>query len=289
MSNHRPPPHPRPPGAVPRSRPARYPRHPGADHRRRRGRPGAAPRRARAVGAGRFRLATALGGMGVVLYAGCGWCCPRTRASRRRRRASRAPPAAAGAPAGSGGSPTSARPSCSRRSASAAMLLVGAFLGQRARVLADRHRAGRRRPAVAAGRRGAAGALARHDRPHRPGPGRVRRRRLGVVRPGARRRRCWSSPPSSWRRSRRRLARGGARRRRRRRCSACSASASWSGRGSAGWPSDLTAERAERVRTQERADVAAHLHDSVLQTLALIQKNSSDGPLRRPARPGPGA
>jgi signal transduction histidine kinase len=42
--------------------------------------------------------------------------------------------------------------------------------------------------------------------------------------------------------------------------------------------SDLTAERAERVRTQERADVAAHLHDSVLQTLALIQKNAEDGP-----------
>jgi signal transduction histidine kinase len=41
---------------------------------------------------------------------------------------------------------------------------------------------------------------------------------------------------------------------------------------------DLAAERAERVRTQERADVAAHLHDSVLQTLALIQKNSSDAP-----------
>jgi signal transduction histidine kinase len=39
---------------------------------------------------------------------------------------------------------------------------------------------------------------------------------------------------------------------------------------------DLTAERAERVRTQDRADVAAHLHDSVLQTLALIQKNSHD-------------
>jgi signal transduction histidine kinase/phage shock protein PspC (stress-responsive transcriptional regulator) len=39
---------------------------------------------------------------------------------------------------------------------------------------------------------------------------------------------------------------------------------------------DLTAERAERVRTQERADMAAHLHDSVLQTLALIQKNSHD-------------
>ncbi|WP_210504418.1 ATP-binding protein [Nocardioides xinjiangensis] len=39
---------------------------------------------------------------------------------------------------------------------------------------------------------------------------------------------------------------------------------------------DLSAERAERVRTQERADMAAHLHDSVLQTLALIQKNSHD-------------
>jgi signal transduction histidine kinase len=37
---------------------------------------------------------------------------------------------------------------------------------------------------------------------------------------------------------------------------------------------DLAAERAERVRTQERADLAAHLHDSVLQTLALIQKNA---------------
>ena len=42
---------------------------------------------------------------------------------------------------------------------------------------------------------------------------------------------------------------------------------------------DLTAERAERVRTQDRADVAAHLHDSVLQTLALIQKNAHDAPL----------
>jgi signal transduction histidine kinase/phage shock protein PspC (stress-responsive transcriptional regulator) len=40
---------------------------------------------------------------------------------------------------------------------------------------------------------------------------------------------------------------------------------------------DLSVERAERVRTQERADLAAHLHDSVLQTLALIQKNASDG------------
>ena len=40
--------------------------------------------------------------------------------------------------------------------------------------------------------------------------------------------------------------------------------------------SDLTAERRERIRSQERADVAAHLHDSVLQTLALLQKNAGD-------------
>lgn len=40
--------------------------------------------------------------------------------------------------------------------------------------------------------------------------------------------------------------------------------------------SRLSAERAERIRSQERAEVAAHLHDSVLQTLALIQKNPGD-------------
>jgi signal transduction histidine kinase/phage shock protein PspC (stress-responsive transcriptional regulator) len=38
----------------------------------------------------------------------------------------------------------------------------------------------------------------------------------------------------------------------------------------------LTAERAERIRSQERAEMAAHLHDSVLQTLALMQKRASD-------------
>lgn len=39
---------------------------------------------------------------------------------------------------------------------------------------------------------------------------------------------------------------------------------------------DLADERAERVRSQERADVAAHLHDSVLQTLAMIQRSAAD-------------
>ena len=36
------------------------------------------------------------------------------------------------------------------------------------------------------------------------------------------------------------------------------------------------AERLERIRTQERADVAARVHDSVLQTLALIQRHADD-------------
>ncbi|HSK90973.1 MAG TPA: PspC domain-containing protein [Euzebyales bacterium] len=37
----------------------------------------------------------------------------------------------------------------------------------------------------------------------------------------------------------------------------------------------LTEERRERIRSQERAEVAAHLHDSVLQTLAMIQRSDS--------------
>jgi signal transduction histidine kinase/phage shock protein PspC (stress-responsive transcriptional regulator) len=38
----------------------------------------------------------------------------------------------------------------------------------------------------------------------------------------------------------------------------------------------LAAERAERIRSQERAELAAHLHDSVLQTLTLMQKRAAD-------------
>jgi signal transduction histidine kinase len=38
----------------------------------------------------------------------------------------------------------------------------------------------------------------------------------------------------------------------------------------------LADERRQRIRSEERADVAAHLHDGVLQTLALIQKRAGD-------------
>ncbi|MDQ4103831.1 MAG: PspC domain-containing protein, partial [Actinomycetota bacterium] len=44
-------------------------------------------------------------------------------------------------------------------------------------------------------------------------------------------------------------------------------------------------ERRARIRTEERAEIAAHLHDSVLQTLALIQQQSDSArEVRRLAR-----
>jgi signal transduction histidine kinase/phage shock protein PspC (stress-responsive transcriptional regulator) len=48
---------------------------------------------------------------------------------------------------------------------------------------------------------------------------------------------------------------------------------------------DLSEERLMRIRAQERAEVAAHVHDSVLHTLTLIQRNTDDGgEVRRLAR-----
>ena len=40
--------------------------------------------------------------------------------------------------------------------------------------------------------------------------------------------------------------------------------------------SQFAAERRDRIRADERADLAAHLHDSVLQTLILIQRHGGD-------------
>ncbi|HET6909659.1 MAG TPA: PspC domain-containing protein [Mycobacteriales bacterium] len=48
---------------------------------------------------------------------------------------------------------------------------------------------------------------------------------------------------------------------------------------------DLNVERRARIREQERAEVAAHVHDSVLQTLALLQSQAADpDAVRRLAR-----
>jgi hypothetical protein len=47
----------------------------------------------------------------------------------------------------------------------------------------------------------------------------------------------------------------------------------------------LTLERAARIRSEERAELGAHLHDSVLQTLALMQRHAGDpGEVARLAR-----
>ena len=55
---------------------------------------------------------------------------------------------------------------------------------------------------------------------------------------------------------------------------------------------ELRSEQAARERADERADMAAHLHDSVLQTLALIQvqglPDAADFNAMKPTKPDPG-
>lgn len=46
----------------------------------------------------------------------------------------------------------------------------------------------------------------------------------------------------------------------------------------------VTRERAARARAEERADMAAHLHDTVLQTLTLIRKQTEDPAIMRLTR-----
>jgi signal transduction histidine kinase len=42
------------------------------------------------------------------------------------------------------------------------------------------------------------------------------------------------------------------------------------------WVWQLAAERTERIRLEERGEIAARIHDSVLQTLALVQLHATD-------------
>ena len=160
-----------------------------------------------------------------------------------------------------------------------AVLLVDAVFGQGVAVLGGAARRRRHRAAVAAGRRGAARALARHAPAGSTRSGWCSAAAAGRRTPG-------SSPGVA-------LIVGALV------LLSCATAARFGLAGDVAivsllavagigivvgpWiyrlAADLTAERAERVRTQDRADVAAHLHDSVLQTLALIQKNSHDAPL----------
>ena len=234
-----------------------------------------------------FLVSGVLGGIGILFYAGLWLVLPAES------------PFESGAPGLESASRQGRRPGRIRRLADSgpaiALVALGlglvltaeAIFGNGVVIWAARPRRRRLRPAVAPGRRGAAGTLARPVRAAQPGPGRLRHRRLGVVPPGRRgrraRRRLGRAVRRPRRTCRRRLHRAGRGRPRRHRA------------GHHARPVGLAAdhrpraERAERVRTQERADLAAHLHDSVLQTLALIQKNAGDAGDGDPAGPVAGA
>ena len=203
----------------------------------------------------RSSLLAALGGAGVLAY-GLLWIF--VPAGAGRRRSARCPRRRA--PAGARARRAGHRRRARRRRAGQ----LGRRLGRRP----ARRGGGRRRRGLAGGRRDAAPALDAGARRGAPGAARpdallrvlagrgVRGRRdrgVPVRQPASRRRsssRCWPCWPR-WSASRvltvpwwLRLVR------------------------------ELGEERRERIVETERAEIAAHLHDSVLQTLALIQRQS---------------
>ena len=137
-----------------------------------------------------FVLFTALGGMGIALYAGLWMVLPSDSRFFED------------APGLESATRTGKRPGRVRRLTDVGPAIAlgatrlrrghrgGGGAGRRRAVLAAVHRDGRDRAAVAAGRRGPARAVDRHHRPDQPGQGRLRQRRLGVLRPRRRRARC---------------------------------------------------------------------------------------------------
>ena len=154
-----------------------------------------------------FVVATALSGLGVALYAGWWLLLPADTAFETDT------------PGAESASRGGRRPGVRRRLGDVGPLIVLADArprrdpagagdaGPGRGLLVDRDRRRGRGPAVAAGRRGPARALA-DDGADEPGPAGLRERRLGVVRPGLRRRRPGRRGPVHHR-LRRRVAPGG--------------------------------------------------------------------------------
>ena len=265
----------------PRPRAVALPRHRGPFPGGRRLRCGAAPRRQATHGAGRVPRDACSAASASCCTPRCGRCCRcGTRRSTRQRRGWPRRVAGASDPAGRSGAGTSAWPRRSARSRSAASCCCRTpACGSARSLLAAARRSGRHRAAVVAGRRERAAGVAQHVR-RAGGPGCARDRRDPAAArrhrhralPGRRRRGGSASPtcsmPCCWRA---------------RRAVSCSAP------GLLRLNRDLRRERTERIRSQERADVAAHLHDSVLQTLGAdpaAGRRPADG---RPAGADPGA
>ena len=219
-----------------------------------------------------FAGVTIAGGVGIVLYAVLWWLLPadgdapegrrfvlaggaEDRAGRRRHRAARARGDAASCASGGCGPATSWSGRPSLIASGAALLWHQSRAGGAAATAAAPAAARPRRRASASAAAAAARARRRRRTP-RSARARHRRRRSSS---------CGSTTRSAPARD---VILAGRRHRGR---AALILAPCWLRlvRG-------LIGERAERIRSQERAEIAAHLHDSVLQTLALVQKRADD-------------